>query len=295
MAQRRIIGALLAAAAALITTPAWAQDVRLFDSGKLLATGGVTNLEGAGGGGISTWALISGYGTKDAIGGNAHATTTRLSNFSTYGTGAAIGLYDRVELSYNHLFFDTGNTGAKLGLGRGFTFEQDVVGVKVRLLGDAIYDQDSLLPQISAGVQFKTVNHNNIIRAIGAKNHEGVDYYLAASKLFINESLLANATVRLTKANQLGILGFGGDRDNSYQPQFEGSLAYLFSRKFAVGGEYRTKPRNLGFTREDDWKTVYAAYFLNKNVSMTLAYVNLGTIATIKNQQGVYLSAQIGF
>ena len=295
MARNWKIGALCTIVLAITATPSMAQEVRLFESGKLLATGGVSNLEGAGGGGISTWALISGYGTKDAIGGNAHYTYTNLSDFMVHSTGASIGLYDRVELSYNHLFFDTGSTGARLGLGNGFTFEQDVVGVKVRVLGDAIYDQDSFLPQISVGAQFKTVNHNNIIRAIGAKNHEGVDYYIAASKLFINESVLANATLRLTKANQLGILGFGGDKNNSYQPEFEGSLAYLISRKFAIGGEYRTKPRNLGFTKEDDWKTLYAAYFFNKNASLTLAYVNLGTIATVKNQQGVYLSAQIGF
>ena len=32
----------------------------MFDSGKLLATSGVSNVEGAGGGGIATWALITG-------------------------------------------------------------------------------------------------------------------------------------------------------------------------------------------------------------------------------------------
>ncbi len=32
----------------------------MFDSGKLLATAGVSNVEGAGGGGIANWALITG-------------------------------------------------------------------------------------------------------------------------------------------------------------------------------------------------------------------------------------------
>ena len=49
-------------------------DIPYFESGKLLATGGVSNVEGAGGGGISTWAPITGYGTKDGVGGNAHFT-----------------------------------------------------------------------------------------------------------------------------------------------------------------------------------------------------------------------------
>jgi len=272
-----------------------AQEVRLFDSGKLLATSGVTDIEGAGGGGISTWALITGYETRDGIGANAHYTYAGLSNFDVNTTGASVGLYNRVEVSFNHLWFDTGSTGKALGLGSGFTFEQDVVGVKVRLLGDAVYDQDSWIPQVSAGLQYKTTDHANILKAIGAKDHEGVDFYLAASRLFLDESVLVNGTLRLTKANQLGILGFGGDTNNSYQPEFEGSVAYLFSKRFAVGGEYRTKPSNLSFTKEDDWKSRFAAYFITKNASVTLAYVNLGTIATIKNQQGVYVSAQVGF
>ncbi len=61
-----------------------------------------------------------------------------------------LGLFDRVELSLARQDFDTGVTGAKLGLGEGFTFKQTVAGVKVRLIGDAVYDQDTWLPQVAA-------------------------------------------------------------------------------------------------------------------------------------------------
>ncbi len=270
-------------------------DLSYFESGRLLATGGVSNLEGAAGGGISSWALITGYGTRDSVGGNAHVTYAPLSNYTTRAAGASFGFFNRVEVSYSHLWFDTGNTGGKLGLGNGFTFEQDVVGVKIRLIGDAVYDQDCWLPQISAGVQYKTTNHAPILSAVGAKSHDGVDFYLAATKLFLAQSLLVNATVRATKANEIGILGFGGPRGDRYQPQFEGSVAYLLAKNIAIGAEYRTMPHNLGFTKESDWKTFYTAWFVSKNASLTLAYANLGTIATFKNQQGVYLSAQVGF
>ena len=46
----------------------------IFDGGKLLATAGVSQLEGAGGGGLAPWALITGYGTRHGIGANAHFT-----------------------------------------------------------------------------------------------------------------------------------------------------------------------------------------------------------------------------
>lgn len=267
----------------------------MFGSSKLLATGGVTQLEGAGGGGLVPWALISGYGGQDEIGGNVHYTYTRLSDFTLNSGGIAIGLYDRVELSYAHQSFDTRDAGARLGLGKGFTFDTDVYGAKVRVWGNAVYDQDRLLPQISLGLQYKTNDSPAIIHAIGGKNSDGVDFYLAATKILLGQSLLLNATIRATKANQFGILGFGGDKNDDYTAQFEGSVALLLTRYLAVGGELRTKPDNLGFAREGMAGDVFLAYFLNKHLSATLAYVNLGDIALQRNQQGVYLSLQAGF
>lgn len=218
-----------------------------------------------------------------------------MPDFTLHSGGVAAGLYDRVELSYARQWFDTGAAGGRLGLGDGFTFHQDIFGAKVRLFGDAVYDQDTWWPQTSVGVQYKKNDRGAIISAVGGRSDEGVDVYLAASKLFLAHSLLVNGTVRLTKANQFGLLGFGGDRSNAHSVQFEGSLAYLLSRKVAVGGDFRTKPDNLGFAREEDAYDLFIAYFINKNASLTLAYVDLGQIALQGKQRGLYLSLQAGF
>lgn len=264
-------------------------------SGKLLLTGGVSNVEGAAGGGIATWAVIGGYGTTDQIGGNAHATYVNLPDFEFRTAGVAIGLFDRVELSYARQAFDTQGTGAKLGLGKGFTFHQNVFGAKLRVLGDAVYEQDSFLPQIAVGVQYKDNDKGGVIRAVGGQKDSGVDYYVAATKILLDSSLVLNGTLRATKANQTGLLGFGGDRHDDYSVQFEGSAGYLITRRLVVGAEYRTKPSNLGFAKEDDWFDVFAAYAVNKNLSVTVAYADLGDIATFKNQRGFYVSLQAGF
>ena len=274
--------------------PVAAQPWDLLDSGKLLATGGVSQIEGAGGGGLANWALITGYGTRDGIGANLHYTTVLLPDYRLQSAGVAIGLFDRLELSYAWQEFDTQDVGAALGLGRGFTFHQNIFGAKLKLIGDAVYEQDEWLPQISIGLQHKENDRGAIIGAIGGRSDEGTDYYLSASKLFLAQSLLLNATWRQTRANQFGILGFGGDKQDSYSAQFEGSAAYLFSRRFAVGAELRTKPSNLSIAREQNAWDVFAAYFFNKNVSATLAYADLGNIVIRDNQRGAYLSLQAG-
>ncbi len=286
------LGTLVALAASRFS--AQAQDLRP-ESGKLIATAGLMQIEGAGGGGLAPWALITGYGTQDAVGANVHGTVVRVTDFTLSTFGLAVGLYDRVELSYARQFFDTGATGRSLGLGGGYQFSQDVYGVKLRLFGDGVLDQDSWLPQVAAGIQYKVNNRGAVLRAIGARSDQGADFYIAATKLFLAQSLLLNATMRLTRANQIGILGFGGDRSNAYHPEFEGSAAVLLSRNVAVGAEYRTKPNNLRFARESDWYDLFVTWLPMKAVSATLAYVDLGSVATRKHQEGVYASIQLGF
>jgi hypothetical protein len=265
-----------------------------FDEGRLLATGGVSAVEGEGGGGLAPWALITGYGTRDGVGVTVHHTYVGLPDYQLLTPGIAVGLFDRLELSYAWQAFDTEATGAALKLGQGFTFHQNIFGAKLKLIGDAVYDQDSWLPQIAIGLQHKENDRGTIIAAVGGKASVGTDYYLAATKLFLAESLLTSVALRATKANQFGILGFGGDRHDNYSAQLETSAAYLFSRKFAVGGEFRTKPNNLGVAREDAAFDIFAAYFLNKNLSLTAAYVDLGNIVLHDHQDGGYLSLQAG-
>lgn len=285
-----VAAALLALASA---APVAAEEFET--GGKLLLTGGVSTLEGSGGGGLATWATTTGYGAAGEVGGNVHGTLVTLPDFELRSWGAAVGLHDRVELSYAHQTFDTQDAGAALGLGKGYTFNQDIWGVKVVLLGDAVYDQDRLLPQIAVGAQYRRNDRGAIIAAVGGEDDSGTDYYVAATKLLLDHSLLLNGTVRMTKANQTGLLGFGGPNGSDYSAQFEGSVAWLATRRLAFGAEYRSKPSNLAFAREDDWVDLFAAYAVNKNLSITAAWVDLGEIATFKDQSGFYISLQAGF
>ncbi|MFM0053575.1 DUF3034 family protein [Caballeronia grimmiae] len=263
--------------------------------GKLLLTGGVSQIEGAAGGGLAPWAVIGGYGTASQLGANVHGTYVHTQDYALGSWGLTVGVANRVEFSLARQRFDTRDAGGKLGLGDGYAFDQNIFGLKVRLFGDAVLDQDTWMPQVAAGIQFKHNEEGGVLKAIGAASNSGTDFYLSATKLLLAQSLLLNGTVRFTKANQFGLLGFGGDKSNAYKPEFESSVAYLVTKNIAIGAEYRMKPDNLSFAREQDAYDAFVAWAPNKHVSLTAAYVSLGDIATIKNQRGLYVSLQAGF
>jgi hypothetical protein len=286
----------LALAAGLVLTgAAHGQDM-----GKLLATGGVSNVEGAGGGGLTPWALITSYGSRDSFGANAHATRVRTQDYGLTSYGVAVGMADRVEVSLSSQEF----TGSLAPLDQ-LRIRQDIFGLKVRVAGDAVYDQAWLMPQIAVGVLHKrnkgidglgALGVTNVTQ-LGAKKDSGTDVYVSATKIYLAQSLLLNGTLRMTKANQMGLLGFGGDKGDKYEPMLEASAAYLLTRKLALGVEYRQKPRNLGVDNERAYADVFLAYFPNRHLSLTAAYVNLGDITVFNptTQRGWYVSLQSGF
>ena len=276
-----------------IVPPAMAHELR--QGGKLLLTSGVSTVEGSAGGGLATWSLIAGDETDAGIGGTAHATLIALPDFGLKSIGGAIGIRNRVELSYAHQVFDTRSAGAALGIGRNFKFGQDVFGVKVRLTGDAVYDQDKLMPQIAVGIQYRRAAKAAVIGAVGGKHAQGTDFYVSATKVVLSKSLVLGATVRLTKANQFGLLGFGGDKSDAYHVEFEGSAGVLVSRRLLIGAELRTKPDNLGFAREQKAYDGFAAWQFQRHLTVTAAYTDLGDIATVKRQRGAFLSLKASF
>lgn len=297
----------LAACAALISP--WAQA----ETGKLLLTGGVSTVDGAAGGGLTPWAVIGSQATQGEIGGTAHITRVVTTDYALSTYGAAVGWNERVELSLAKQDFKTGITGTLLGL-PGLHLKQDIVGLKVRLAGDAVLDSDSLMPQIADGVQFKSLGSTGLdptLTALGAKR-SGTDFYVSATKLFLAQGILVNGTLRATKANQNGLLGHGatlGGAKNSYEFLPEISVAFLLRNNLAIGAEYRKMSNRLQVAgnaaglgdglKSSDWKDIFIAWAPSKNFSLTLAYVDLGQIVpatTAKRRQtGTYLSAQVAF
>jgi len=258
---------------------------------RLLATGGAHMVEGAGGGGVVPWALIAGYGTNRQVGGSAFYTRVNTDDFDLDAYGAAIGFYDRVEVSFARQKFDAGSVVP------GLTLKMDVIGAKVKVFGDAIYGQDTPWPQVSIGAMHKNNKDMTIPSAIGARKGSDTDLYVAATKVWLagvfGRNALANVTLRSTRANQMGLLGFGGDKKGSRSLEPEVSGAVLLTDNLALGADYRWKPDNLGVFKEENFGDVFLAWFPHRNVAITGAWARLGSIAGKKRQDGPYISVQL--
>ncbi|MGH8247474.1 MAG: DUF3034 family protein [Gammaproteobacteria bacterium] len=264
-----------------------------YDTGsRLLATGGGTQVEGAAGGGLVPWAVLSGYGQHGELGGEVFATYARTDDYALGAAGVSVAVGNRVELSLATQLLDIDDLADDLGLPDD-TLRQNILGAKLRLFGDLIY---GALPQVSAGIQYKENTDFDVPGIAGARDDEDFEFYLAASRLWLSGihgyPVLINIALRASRANQLGLLGFGGDKDNSRDLLFEASAGIFLRRDLVLGYEYRQKPDNLGFAEEDDWQDAFLAWFPNKYVSLTGAWVDLGSVAGKSGQNGFYISVE---
>lgn len=294
---------------ALLKTSSWAGALLLATCGmatsavagdRVLGTWGVSQVEGAAGGGLTPWAVIAGQGSSNQVGGSAYITRLKTGgNYELQVAGAAVGIHDQVELNMSRWSFKLSDVvpGRKL--------EMTTVGVKLRVAGDVLYDQDRWMPQVAVGVQYKSAGSNDLVKALGASSTSDIEVYATATKLWLGaaagRNLIVAGAVRMTKANQFGLLGFGGAGQDSSRLQLEGSLGVMLRDDLVLGAEYRMKPDNLAyneataFLEEDHAWDVFVAWFPHRLGSLTLAWVNLGNIAGKKDQAGLYVSGQVSY
>ena len=375
--QRACLGlSALSVAAALSCGNAQASFLD-YNDGKVLATPGVSMADGAGGGGAVPWAAITGYETRDGINGDVHMTYAYLPNYSLDSVGAAVGFYDRLELSYAYDVLPTGSTFNTLGLlssvlggavsnnslsgsalslaesALGLTSAQSpstgntqlipgvdafnttikmhVFGAKVRLIGEAIYDSDNLIPQVAIGGFYKANENKALIETLGGRKAKDFEAYICATKIFFPISTLVDINLRYSGANQIGLTGFGNATGEHRKIRPEVSIAYLLAKNTALGGEYAQHGHNqdgntanlngisvsqlfanptisgvlngagLGglqntlTQKESNWYDFFCAYFPNKNINLVFALLDLGNITFTPNQIGYYFSAQVSF
>ena len=264
----------------------------------------VTTIEGAAGGGIVPWALIHPGAPLVSY------TNVKTNDFTVQSLALGGTVAGRFELSVAHQMLNAPTVGGALGLDN--RINQDVFGAKVKLVD---MGKDSAMPQIAVGFQAKRASGAilDALKKAGAiSDTSGIDWYGAATKVISmgGKSVLLNGTLRATKANQFGLLGFGGGTlkdSNQYKIKPEVSAGVFLADNIVLGGEYRSKPNNISSAafgiKEDGAWDIFMAYFVNKNMAITAAYANLGQVGPSRTavstmsakQDGSYLQLQVNF
>lgn len=287
------------------------------ETGKLRLTGGISSVEGVAGGGITPWAVIGSQATDGENGVFAHASRLKTRDYGLTTLGVGIAFKNTLELTLARQDLSAAPAQALNALGFNVTedahLKMDVLGIKLRLAGDAVLNSDTLMPQIAVGMELKRTQAGSIrpvLDFLGSQT-SGTDVYLSATKLLLGERILLNSTLRYTHANQGGLLGFGanapGQNSRSLYPEF--SAAYLLRRDLVVGAEYRFMPNKLealgqaaglgSGLAQDDWKDIFMAWAPNKDVTLAGAYVDLGRVVpgvtNARKQRGLFASAQVAF
>ena len=272
----------------------------------------IPSIDGAPGGVLTPWAMSGVAAAQGEATFSASISQAGTRDFRLNIVGATAGFHDRFEVSLaQQNLTRRGNSGVAGVPDAGL--KQTILGARARVLGDA-QTGNTALPQVSAGVELKTLGTSSLdatLNALGVKRR-GTDFYVSATQRVLGRSLLLNGTLRATKANQNGLLGFGtgsGSGKTGYGLQPEFSAAWQATNQVTVGAEYRfmgNQPEGSGSAagmgnalRGDDWKDVFVAWSPSRQLSLTMAYIDLGTVVPGPNggrkQTGYYLSGQAAF
>lgn len=263
-----------------------------------------TNVEGSAGGGLVPMALMHPQGPLFSY------TNLTTQDFGIQSIAIGGSIADRAEVSFGHLMATVPSSYAAFYTDNRITV--NTFGLKFKVL-----DMSDSAPQVVIGLQAKSSSGSllDTLQAVGAiGGKSGTDVYAAATKVVTvgGKGVVLNGILRATKANQMGILGFGGGTaaggKTGYSVNPELSAGVFLADNVILGGEYRAKPNNISSTvaglgiKEDDAYSLFMVYLVNKSMAITAAYVNLGQVGASKTvvagaakQDGLYLQMQANF
>ena len=198
-------------------------------------------------------------------------------------------IWGRIELGYSLNHLDLGDLPRDIRAATGINTINDSVymhnfNARLQLLKEGDFKK-SWMPALTLGLHYKKNEDTDIIdsrlggafTSIGIEDNDGVDVTLFASKMIksLPRPLMLNAGVRSTKAAQMGLLGFTGERETV----FEGNFGVLALDNLVIGGEYRQKPDEYDeitglIAEEDDWWDGYITYIANDHLTMSVAYIH---------------------
>ena len=170
-----------------------------------------------------------------------------------------------------------------------------------------VVEENEVIPAITLGTHFKWSegqtklddNLGGLLDTMGSDHNRGVEFTAVASKTIsdlLPRPIILTAGIRNSDAIHTGLFGFAGER----QTTFEGSIIAFLSDRLVFAVEYRQKPNFLDdleaggkhlVKAENDWMSIYLAYVINDNTTISGGYANLGNVANHRedNAWGIQL------
>ncbi len=271
-------------------------------------------IEGYGGGAITPMAYLVNPGPKGQIFGlpAAGVDSVVMGKKNLQAFMITETLFDRVELGYGIERLGLGSLPHDIKHATGIDINRDDVWLHNFNVRTLLVEENSFgapLPAITFGTHFKLndgisdINNSlhNALGNAGYRSDHGIDFTLTATKTFVENwtlkrPLILSAGVRNSNAAQIGFLGFGEER----QWTFEGSAVYLPTDWLLVGYEFRGKKNpyhHIGklVQDEDNWQAVDVSWLINKHCTLTGGWGIFGTLANSTENGGWFLQFKYEF
>lgn len=280
----------------------------LFPCSSALAAGPLLNVEGVAGGGLVPCAYLppapaegSGIGRPVMAQWIVNGRDTHI-----YSSSIALNLLDRFEAGIAHVMLDFNRIKSDIEhkshgqvRPRENAMHLTVVHLKTLLVREA-----PARPALALTAEYK-YNHTiekidenvmGALTAIGYQNCWGVDLDVTLSKTLPDLlwwPLLVHANLRLTRAAQIGLLGFC----DHYSAHLEAAASLVLRPNLLVGAEFRQKPDPYhslssslpGFSmREDDSWDLNIAWNPIPRLTLAAAYLCYGNAANHKRDYCVF-------
>ncbi|MBL7107615.1 MAG: DUF3034 family protein [Phycisphaerae bacterium] len=169
-----------------------------------------------------------------------------------------------------------------------------VFNLRAMVVEEGSYDC-SWMPAITLGTHFKWADGQTkldedlggLLDTLGSDRSYGVEFTAVASKTIVDllpRPIILSAGIRNGDAIHTGFFGFAGHRETT----FEGSIIAFLTDRLAFAAEYRQKPDLMNQVEaggkhlvkaENDWMSLYLAYVIDENTTISGGYANLGNVA----------------
>jgi hypothetical protein len=265
-----------------------------------------TTTDGVAGGGLVPHAYLSGVSHWPNPEGNMKIVNKpRLATWyvslpeadlNWFSIGGNITMFNRLELGFAENYINIDEPASIATSEMGLDLDNNLVALSSKLL---LVKEEKWLPEISIGAVYKYTNFDNleVFEHEGKEmysNNKGIDFFGVASKMFfiplphmaLPLPLFMNAGVKSTKAQQLGVVGFGDERDEvffgSTSILVPANIIFPFIKNglFIFGFEYvddvDVGMNSLGPMKTNRQYDVHIVYDTNKNLAFILSYLNTG-------------------